>query len=451
MGGRGGKSSGGSSQEANETLPELEPDSLAQKIWEGVEQAAGIIEKPRKKPGPKPGTTRQGGAGKGQIWLKRLAQSQGEGVEVRPVTGGYRVSDREGEVEIKFYPGFTLEQLPTDVTHALGLEIVQSRGLQRMLVEYSAEKPITIIKRLWSKWQRGLETGRLHQASFTEYVGRNGYQVASGAKSLIAAEIKNWEELSERERAETLLRSSEPDLLENLPAHLKAEVEDLLAKTGIIARTRYLEDARLPLIKRLNQRLGYHLRDLPEFEQVMGVVRQNSSRGAVGEVFARRFVVGELTASLERRKPHFPKELYGGEQAIQPDMLRPSSRRTLDVKVGYAENNIDDLQLKRYMLLVRASNKPSNQALKSKLETFGVAGGKLAGHDYLFLPDKNGRSKDAAINTFQKVRAKRLEDAINVFYIEQSEDNSKRQSVFILATSEDGKIVSRLIGERLPD
>ncbi len=452
MGGRGGKSSGGSSQEANEPLPELELDSLAQKIWEGVEQAAGIIEKPRKKPGPKPGTTRQGGAGKGQIWLKRLAQSQGEGVEVRPVKGGYQVSDREGEVEIKYYPGFTLAQLPTDLAHELGLEIVQSRGLQRLLVEYSADKPITIIKRLWSKWQRGLETGRLHQASFTEYVGSNGYKVAIGAKSLIADEIKNWEELSERQQAEALLRSSEPDLLEKLPAHLKAEVESLLANPGIVARTRYLEDARLPLIKRLNQRLGYQLRDLAEFEQVMEVVRQNSSRGAVGEVFARRFVAGEQTASLERRKPHFPKELYGGDKNIQPDMLRPLSRRTLDVKVGYSEGEIDDDQLERYTLLVQASQQASSSPLQARLGELGLEGGGLEGHDYLFLPDGSGKTREAATRAYRKISDKQFTPFVQVYYVGAFPGGaSSKVGVYLLELNELDEVVATFIGDRLPD
>ena len=421
MGGRGSKSNGGGSQEANENLPELEPDSLAQKLWEGVEQAAEakeVVGKPRKKTGPKPGSTRSGGAGRGGIWLKRLAQNLGVGVEMRQVSGGYRISGPEGETEIKFYPGFSLAQLPTDVTHELGLEIVQSRGLQRVLMEYADNKPITIIKRLWSKWQRGLETGRIHQDSFTDYVGRNGYHVSVGAKSLIADEIKNWEDLSERERAEALLRSSEPDLLEKLPAHLKAEVENLLAVPGIVARTHYLEDARLPLIKRLNQRIGYHIRDLAEFEQVVGIVRQNSSRGALGEVFARRFVAGELTASLERRKPHFPKELYGGEQAIQPDMLRPLSRRTLDVKVGYDESNISDSQLEKYVKLVRASRSGAYPELDQRLKELGLNSTELEGHDYLFLPDESGRSKEAALRAFNQIQEAGYNTEIGIYYVE---------------------------------
>jgi len=248
------------------------------------------------------------------------------------------------------------------------------------------------------------------------------------------------------------LRSSEPDLLEKLPAHLKAEVENLLAVPGIVARTHYLEDARLPLIKRLNQRIGYHIRDLAEFEQVVGIVRQNSSRGAVGEVFARRFVAGELTASLDRRKPHFPKELYGGDKNIQPDIIRPLSRRTLDVKVGYSEGEIDDDQLERYTLLVQHSQQASSSPLQARLEELGLEGGGLDGHDYLFLPDGSGKTREAATRAYRKIADKQFAPFVQVYYVAAFLGGaSSKVGVYLLELNELDEVVATFIGDKLPD
>jgi hypothetical protein len=398
------------------------------------------------------GAGSKGGGIKGRVGLDRLeeeAQAQGQTLEILPT--GFKLKTDELESEVSFYPGFEVMELPAKLDKSLGLEILKSPGLQRVILEET--EALTILKRLWRKWQQGQDADRLKSKTFTEYVGRKKYRVSTDRKTPITEVIAGFDKLSPKEQARALLATSEPELLAGLPEQLKLELEQLLDEPNLVAKSLYLEEAKRPLIARVNQRLGNQIGSLEEFESLAKLIRQEGTKGTIGETFARRFVVSEQTGSEQNRKPYFPKESYGGDKSVQPDMLRPQSRRTLDVKVGYSTGDIDDDQLDRYVKLIRASRQPENVKLRESLLALGVTKVSLNGHDYLFLSDGKGKAEEAALKAYKKISRRNKLGEVGIYYVANYTDptGQTKLGIFTLELDEERELSSRLIGERLPD
>lgn len=128
------------------------------------------------------------------------------------------------------------------------------------------------------------------------------------------------------------------------------------------------------------------------------------------------------------------------------DDLLIRGRRTLDVKTGYADGNIDIDQLNDYNNLVKASRRKQSTKLRKYLADNGVAGGRLQSHDYLFLPNGKTNAEDAARNAFRKIGDQLKQDAgnIRVFYL--GEDGNIYQLL-----RENTGVATKLIGNKLPN
>ncbi|MEM8637575.1 MAG: hypothetical protein AAGG51_01970 [Cyanobacteria bacterium P01_G01_bin.54] len=117
--------------------------------------------------------------------------------------------------------------------------------------------------------------------------------------------------------------------------------------------------------------------------------------GSIGEwYFSARHATSELAAEANR-KPYFTSQEVPGLSgpSAQPDRIRPNARRTMDVKVG--GRDLEQHQLRNYIALITASWDSNNQALRNKLESrYNVRGGRLEGHDYMFLPSHNSDTDD---------------------------------------------------------
>jgi hypothetical protein len=395
------------------------------------------------------------GAQPGDVWLRRLrAELASQGITVKKHPKGYKLGGNQKELK-EFYPGFDLSKIPNQLDdNALGLEIMRSKGLQRMIVETTKEKPITVLEDLWASWQGGRAKGRYSRvAGFTRYVGSNGYRVTIGDNTLLSELVKGFEALPEQEKYEWVLNSTEPDLLDNLPTALREQVETLLGRPGLLGSSPYLEEARRPLIARINHLIGQNINSLEAFVKLVPHIKQAPSRGALGETFARRFHTGDLTGSERYRKPHFDKDLNGATEDSQPDMLRPLSRCLLDIKVGYRAGDIDDKRLEKYVKLVKATENPANLALNQLLVDLGVAEGILERQDLLFLPDGTGSAETAARNAFALIERKNLTRTVQIYYVTGYNDaGSSKTGVYkLILDEEEDEIIAEFVGDKLPD
>jgi hypothetical protein len=401
---------------------------------------------------PKNASTDQ--VGKGQIWLERLKEAvEAEGKQFELTSKGYKFIQNDQEQEINYFGNFTLALIPYHLNQELALEILKSPGLQRMVVE-TEDKPFNILGKYWKRWQTGQGKGKFANVpNFTRYVGDNGYRVSVDELTLLTGAIPGYANLSEPEKAKAIFNSTEPNLFENLPNVIKTALTSLFSQLNLVAKSLYIEEAREPLKARANQLIGNQIKDLAEFENVIRFIEQGSTKGTIGETFVRRFVAGEQTGLAQNRKPYFAKELYGGEKSVQPDMLRPQSRRTLDVKVGYSTGDIDDDQLARYVKLIKASRQPENVELGGSLLALGLTKASLNGHDYLFLPDGKGKAEEAAMQAFGLITRKDALAFMAVYYLDSfiNTTGNNETGVFRLEVDEMGELTSRSVGKQLPD
>lgn len=262
--------------------------------------------------------------------------------------------------------------------------------------------------------------------------------------------MEGFDTLPEREKNEWVLGSTEPDLLDNLPPALRTQVEDILSREGMLVSSPYLEEVRRPLIARVNYAIGQNVTSLAEFVSIIQHVKQAPSRGAVGETFVRRFHTETQTGSEKYRKPYFSEEHTMSDKSLQPDMIRPLSRRTLDVKVGYNDNSINLSQLDRYASLVATSQAEANATLKEYLLDLGIKDGVLQGHDYVFMPDGESKALEAATRALKKIRQRQLETAVAIYYIDRSSPDDQSGGVYSLQVIAN-RVVSNYVGEKLPD
>jgi hypothetical protein len=147
MGGRGVSSGQGSSEDAPEL--ELEEGSLAAHLVGKLRSYQNQPKLPAQRktlPGAQPG----------DVWLRRLqTELAPQGITVKKHPKGYRLGGKQKETK-EFYPDFDLSRIPNQLDdNALGLEIMGSKGLQRMIVETTKENPITVLENLWASWKAG--------------------------------------------------------------------------------------------------------------------------------------------------------------------------------------------------------------------------------------------------------------------------------------------------------
>jgi hypothetical protein len=415
----------------------------------------------------------------GRMWPKKLVEhvqnNPKSNERIEPRDEGYLVLDRnDGSLirTVRFYPGFTWKTLEARqrLDEELAREIIQSPGLQRLLIEpllVTSSKTtskggrettsLTVIKNLWKKWQRGSAKKKFSAKNFTDYVAKNGKRISTDQKTLLTDTIANYDNLSELDKNRAVLITTEPSLLTELPDNFIKQIEKVLSEPKLLGNNPYLEEARKPLINKINKSLAENIKDYTEFEAVMRAVEQPASRGAIAEVIIRRFFVGERTASEESRKPYIDKSLTGLAHSVQPDMLRPRSRRTMDVKCGYASSDIDLDQARRYSRLVEITNeKGYNIDLKEVLENLGLEKSTLEGHDYIFISDGQSSSHDAAKKAYELIEGARLEERTNIYYIDRHPEPNLASSgivgVYMLEFDEDeNKIIGSWLGTSLPD
>jgi hypothetical protein len=175
-----------------------------------------------------------------------------------------------------------------------------------------------------------------------------------------------------------------------------------------VAAAPNFEKARSNMSEVLNQRLGTSVNTLDELKQVLRLVGEPSSRGSIGEYFYQ----SRLAMGNQPRKPQFPRGEFervapgaNPNNSIFPDFLRPQSRRTLDIKTGYDGSAIEATQINDYNNLIAASQRPNNAALHRRLEGLGVRGGRLDGHDYLFISNGTGSSRQAAERAYNQIQS----------------------------------------------
>lgn len=311
----------------------------------------------------------------------------------------------------------------TGLDDQLRSEILNSTGLQRVLLDQDYDPQV--LMDLWRDWKRG-QTG-LKSKTFTEYVGYRGHKISSDYDPSLNEVIADFDKKTPRERSLLILSSSDPDfarLLQQrqLPAHLQTKIETEMDSFNTSGDIR-LSSARGSLVRRVNEILGQNIRSLDEFAQVVGKLRQPGSRGSVGEYFFQHHLAGDKTGLPSARKPTFTDTEVPGlsKSPFQPDRMRPVSGRTLDVKVGYADTDIDVDQMRNYNRLIQKSQEigsPLNRRLRNEFpvgqQQMAFTG--LRGHDYLFLPTGTGSAKDAAARAWRLVQREGFGTRMNVYY-----------------------------------
>lgn len=285
-------------------------------------------------------------------------------------------------------------------------------GLQRALQEQGADR----MRELYQNYKAGgvNRSDGLRVATFLEYVSSNGVptRVESIPQSLTEAlgiSDEGLRHMTARELNETMLARTEPNLLAafrrgDLPDAARAALQEVLARDLNLAGAPNFKRARGILSETLNARLGQGVTSVAELRRVLSFVTEPASRGSIGEYFYQN----RLAAGGQLRKPEFPRSEFErvapGSRAtsVFPDFLRTDSRRTLDVKTGYESGAIEIDQIRDYSALITTSQARNGGDLRRRLEGLGVEGGRLVGHDYLFI--SNGTS--SALQAAQRAHAR---------------------------------------------
>jgi hypothetical protein len=285
--------------------------------------------------------------------------------------------------------------------------------------------------------------------NFEEYLSRR-----EPDKLKLNQVISDVGKLNPRQVNEKILAVSEPQLLQalkngSLPGDVSKALNQVLGKDFNFNADARFKAARTKLSGEINEAVGRNIRDHKQLAAVLSKVQEPGSRGSIGE----EFYAARLGGAAQVRKPTFTRKDFdptattpqAQKETIQPDFLRTRAGRTVDIKTGYQGGLSDIQQIKDYERLIAASQKPG--AAQSGLSGLGVPGGKLNGHDYVFLP--NGRAgynaRQAAVNAYESVKANveaKSLDKFN-FYYQGDDGNIYRY---------DGKTKKdQLIGKQLPN
>ena len=277
-------------------------------------------------------------------------------------------------------------------------------GLQRALQEQGADR----LRELYQNYKAGgvNRNDALRVTTFLEYVSSNGVptrveRIPQSLTEALSISDEGLRRMTARALNETMLARTEPELLAafrrgSLPPGARAALDEVLARDLNLANAPNFARARGTLSEALNARLGESITNVAELRRVLSFVTEPASRGSIGEYFYQ----SRLMAGGQLRKREFNLSLFGRlppaqrpTKSIYPDFLRTDSRRTLDVKTGYPDGDIELEQINNYNRLVNFSQSRNGGALRSTLEGMGVVGGRLDGHDFYvargldFLPD----------------------------------------------------------------
>jgi hypothetical protein len=310
----------------------------------------------------------------------------------------------------------------SDIPDALRRDVGRSQSLQRFLMD--PEYDIDTLRRLWDDWQLG--TGRLASTDFTQYVGRRGYRTGTRDNPRLTEVFGgNFDTLNIREKNLRILETSEPRLARalsdgSLPTQVQRRINELLNQDIIGSQIR-LRSAREAVTRQINETLGRSAADITEFRRIVSIIEQPGSRGSIGEYFFAQHAAGARTGAAEFRQPRFSSDEVPGltVESFSPDRIRPNSRRTLDVKVGYTTTDIDVQQMRNYDRLIDSSQRSGSRLQQRLQEDFGITGG-LREHDYLFLPRGDVSARDAAERAYGVIRREGFLARMNVFYLDDS-------------------------------
>jgi hypothetical protein len=214
-----------------------------------------------------------------------------------------------------------------------------------------------------------------------------------------------------RERNLTLLQNADPALYSNyinklFPPKVQKALDRLFAE-DIIGNTKDFGRARGKISDIMNETIAAKLNNINEYNQVIKLISEPGSRGSISELFFAKNLAGEKTAWEKFRHVLFDKETLGTEKGLIPDRIRPDSKRTLDIKSGYTDTDIDMAQMKNYEKL-REESQVAGSAVQKQLKDLGIDDG-LTGHEYLFLQGKKGQPPEAAIRAWDLI-AKETKD-----------------------------------------
>ena len=178
---------------------------------------------------------------------------------------------------------------------------------------------------------------------------------------------------------------------------------------------------------------------------------EGSNRGTV--VQSAAISTNRISPGIQLRERAFTRELYVSDPTRapeiatrQPDYVIPGTRRTLDIKTGYASGDFDRNQLLDYNDLVIASRNPNNTRLQTQLREYGIQGG-LTGHDYLFLPNATSSAEGSARLAYQRITRDLRDDAQNfgIYYLGNDGNIYK-----FLGVDQNGGNLRQLVGPGFP-
>ncbi|HWS86710.1 MAG TPA: hypothetical protein VN282_07085 [Pyrinomonadaceae bacterium] len=325
-------------------------------------------------------------------------------------------------------------------------------GLQRALQEQGADT----LRTLYADYKAGgVNRTGLNVSSFLEYVSSRGVptrteRVPRSLEEALGISTEGLRHMSARELNEAVLTSANPNLLAtfrrgDLPPGASAALADVLSQDLRLA-TMNFERARGALSEVLNERLGTSVGTVAELRQVLRFIGEPANRGSIGEYFYQ----SRLAAGNQPRKPTIPRSEFervapgaNPNNAVFPDFLRPNSRRTLDIKTGYEDGGIEKPQIADYSRIIAASQRP-NGALRRRLEGMGVPGGRLAGHDYLFISNGTTSARQSAERAYAQLERNLSDEEMKFFAVYYLDDDG-------LIYRYAGPNNSVRIGTQLPD
>ena len=324
-------------------------------------------------------------------------------------------------------------------------------AVQKIFVNHGKDE----LSRIYDDYLAGLRTGKLKVKSFGQYLGTRGYRTSLEKDTTTLSETigsQNLELMSPRQINERILELTNPGLYRaaqtgQLPANVRQAVDDVLNINQNLSANISFRDAQAKLNKQLYSAIGGNLRNTDELNRMLRMFGDNpSARGSIGNAYYQK----NLAQGERINEFGFNPELWTGTTGTnrRADDLLIRGRRTLDIKTGYADGNIEIEQLKDYNNLVKASQSRKNVKLRKYLEQQGVKGGVLDSHDYLFMPNGITKAEDAARNAFRKIEGKLLpkdRKNVRVFYL--GEDGN----VYQIMKQSETSVVSKFIGSKLPN
>ena len=229
----------------------------------------------------------------------------------------------------------------------------------------------------------------------------------------------NWKRLSLEKKQKRVFRDAEPALAaavlgrdRTIPKQVRSAVQKVL-REKLLTDVETLAGAREQVLGKINAIIGAGISSPAELVRVLRLAGSSGTIGAIGEAYVGARVVSESHVRNDLVLPTYTAdEIPGleGAKTFRPDRVIGDAGRTLDVKTGYANSQIDLAQARNYQRLREASIK--DRSLQAKL------GGALRGHDYLFLQgaDPSKTSKEVAAREYERLRAKNLLNDTRVLY-----------------------------------